>query len=209
MLHKEDWMEKLLDRLTDEFEVIALRAAMSDLGRAIDRVESHLYESDLGAPSQRHVQQEFEIETIDALLGAAFVIGQSHINRTVTAFEALRAMGARLPNGRDNLLAFESCQVDGHDVIVGIDAIANYFKHSPEWPRDWQGLRRIAANTAAVAQGLGLRPADPDNIMRGAGRLGLGCHEAPTRIVDSITVWRQRVAARILRDIGAAPTAYA
>src|SRR5262249_32885814 len=87
---------------------------------------------------------------------------------------------------------------DGVWDIQGINALANYFKHSGEWPYDWSGLTSpLERETVSIVSRLGLTPGHPDNMFKGAGALGFGGPTGLSKLGPRVQVWREAIQGEI------------
>jgi hypothetical protein len=212
-------VEMLLDRLDDEFEVLPVRSALHRIGSAIAKDEEELL-SDIGetlsSPGRHYytVPQEQMQLAMEVLTGAAFVAAQALINATVKLLLDIRAEGAEfLPASRRELLRLENEVVAASEfrnagtvpIIVGIDALANYFKHGDEWPEDWtKVVGSSAKGTVQVVLALGLRSGGIDNLLHGAHALSLDGQDGVTRIGEHLQNWRLNLASFVRTRLGLA-----
>ncbi len=140
-----------------------------------------------------------QCETVENLLGTAFVTSQVHITAVVSAItklhkcagrdkHALRATSGKKPG----ILSFGDSYVAGTGVtpVAAIDAFANYFKHRDEWGADWSKLDNRSCSTANVIEKLGACSGNSGNMRTGAEALGNPSYTQLTLFVKTIDLWR-------------------
>ena len=194
--------EWLVDEISDVFNVLPLIEALRGLGQLIDEKESELYSlyEDV-APKYRDVGLEQGLEAVTIILGAGFVAAQSILTSTFVSVKRLAKIdivqstsSCNIPTTKSELFQIAAYDRMGVPDIVGINALANFFKHSSEWSYDWSGLTRtLEIETASTAKKLGLRPGDPDNMMKGASALMFGGHDGLSKLASRVSEWRESV----------------
>jgi hypothetical protein len=199
-----------VESIRDEFDWFGLDYSLKLIAGIVATTEKHLsslhdYSS---SPKYRGPEQEMLQETVGILLGVCFVSAQSAMTRTISTLEELREAGAPIPfTDRRDLLRFASEELDSLNINQMIEGLANYFKHSDQWSRDWVASNNNEAETIKAIIRLGLSPdrSSYDNIVLGAEKLGLGGAEGPKNLSQHIKRWRGRVAdavEKLLSDAG-------
>lgn len=194
--------------LEDDFEMFPLQHAMGDLARVIEDWERELETEEIPPPKHRPVPLEMRLEAQSILIGAAFVTGQSMINKTVAILRRAREAGAlMLPDNKLGLMSFETESHDGVALIPAINAVANYFKHHDEWTPDWTDAAGLAAQTIREVRAIHLRPESPapDNLWTAMRAVGAAAPRGVSKISDDVHEWRRRAAARIRVELGLGP----
>lgn len=195
-----------VEEISDPFEVFPLQQALRGLGHLIEENKDELYSryEDV-APKYRDIGLEQGLEAVSIIMGAGFVAAQSMLARTysnvkkLTEYELVQmADGANIPRFKSDLYQIAAYDRDGVPDIVGINALANYFKHASEWPYDWNELTRpLEVDTAKTVKAMGLRPGDPDNMSRGATFLNFGGRDGLTKLATRVDEWREAIATEI------------
>ena len=198
--------EWLIEQISDPFDVWPLRQALRGLGRLVEENKHELYSyyEDV-APKYRHIGLEQGLEAVDIIIGAGFVAGQSILTSTYSSVKMLAELdvvksvnGANIPKSKNELYQIAAYNRNGVPDIIGINALANYFKHASEWPYDWNELTRsLEIETARTVVRMGLRPGDPDNVRRGATTLMFGGCDGLSNLATRVQQWREAVEAEI------------
>jgi hypothetical protein len=74
-----------------------------------------------------------------------------------------------------------------------IDAFANYFKHSDQWPLDWSKADGQSKDTIEIIQSVGAQPGSSGNMRTGAEALGCPTYNNLDSLLDKITQWRDEL----------------
>lgn len=202
--------EWLVEEISDPFIVFPLARALRGLGNLIEENKHELfsYYEDV-APKYRDVGLEQGLEAVSILMGAGFVAAQSILATTFSSVRKLAELDVvqsagdvSIPTGKRELFQIAAYDRNGVPDILGINALANYFKHSSEWPYDWNTLKGVLeVETARVVSSLGLRPNDPDNMMRGAEVLEFGGRDGFTKLATRVQEWRESIESEIRRRL--------
>jgi hypothetical protein len=151
------------------------------LGRAIRAACARIDRAAKSGPDEyADAVIDTEVEIIEGLLGAAYVVCQTQITAIVQA-----ALSCRAQVLRDGL-AFPAFGDRDHEVrcmgprfnvqwskIEVLWALANYFKHRDEWSSDtWTNPQRLERHTVPVILAAGLKPSSNGNLRDGAKALG-------------------------------------
>jgi len=196
--------EHLVERLSDPFDIFPLVHAVQALGKVIEEFNDTLYSryEDV-APKYRDVGLEQGLEAVSIIIGAGFVAAQSILASTFSNVKRLSELdgvrlagGAGLPRAKRELFQIAAYDRNGVPDIIGINALANYFKHASEWSHDWNGLTR-PLDTVSTVRTMGLHPGDPDNMSRGAATLGFGGRDGLSKLATRVQEWRESVEAEI------------
>ena len=149
-----------------------------------------------------------ECEHIEELLGLAFICAQSFINSVRTQMIRFNetyqdALGLNLKTAPEPLAsellkkAKLVNRASEFTVVEAIDAVANYWKHSEEWPTheaksgkrlitvwDVEAKPGIQARTIQIVSRIGLSPGSTGNLRQAAATLGAGQYDdlSPIRI---------------------------
>jgi len=195
--------EWLLEEISDPFVVFPLAQALRGLGRLIEENKDDLFSryEDV-APKYRDVGLEQGLEAISIIIGAGFVAAQSILTSTFSSvkrlaeFDGVRSAG--VPSDKKELFQIAAYDRDGVPDIIGINALANYFKHASEWSYDWNELTKPSEiETARTVKAMGLRSGDPDNMIRGAESLMFGGADGLSKLATRVQQWRESVEADI------------
>lgn len=210
MLLSEKVPGHVVGRLADPLDVLPLSHALHRLAQLVEGEEHYLYSvhEDV-APRYRDVSLVQGLEGIAILIGAGFVAAQSMLARTFAAvrrideMEVLRlAGGVDLPRRKVDLFLIAAHDRNGVSDIQGINALANYFKHSSEWPYNWSELNGpLELETARTVIRLGLTPCDPDNMFKGADFLGFGGRSGLSRLGMRVQEWREAIEKEIRKRL--------
>lgn len=202
--------EWLIEEISDPFDVFPLEHALRELGRVTEENEHELYSryEDV-APKYRDFGLEQGLEAVSIIIGAGFVAAQSILTRTFSSVRRLAefdvvksAGGANIPKTKNELFNIAACDRNGVPDIVGVNALANYFKHASEWPYDWNGLTKpLEIETARTVTAMGLLPGDPDNIVRGAAFLMFGGRDGLSKLASRMQEWRESVEIEIRKRL--------
>ncbi|HYV00702.1 MAG TPA: hypothetical protein VE977_17855 [Pyrinomonadaceae bacterium] len=198
--------EHLVERLSDPSDIFPLVHALQALGKVIEEFNDTLYSryEDV-APKYRDVGLEQGLEAVSIIIGAGFVAAQSILASTFSNVKRLSELdgvrlagGAGLPVAKRELFQIAAYDRNGVPDIIGINALANYFKHASEWSHDWNGLTRsLEIETARTVSAMGLCPGDPDNMFRGAAALALGGRDGLSKLATRMQEWRESIEAEI------------
>lgn len=204
----------LLEQLADPFAILPLQDVARSLSDSIAESEESFQERsgpDGVARKFWDVPMELLDEGIGVAIGSAFVLGQAAIVQTVSIVTQIRKLSdghTAIPNGKRTVLETEttySCRPEVSD-MVAIDTAANYFKHRHEWPADWQETtgKGVQQRTMFDAKLLGMAGHDLTANMH----VALAALRIGTDKISSLPItvhdWRERLAARLSRDLGIA-----
>jgi len=201
----------IIEDISDPFDVFPLEQALRDLGRLVEKNEHELYSryEDV-APKYRDIGLELGLEAVSIIVGAGFVAAQSILTRTYSNVRRLAELdvvqsagGANMPKSKNALYRIEAYDRDGVPDIIGINALANYFKHSSEWPMDWSKLTKPSEiETAKTVIAMGILPGyEPNNIARGAASLMFGGRDGLSRLATRVQEWREAVEIEIRKRL--------
>jgi hypothetical protein len=203
---------QILLRLLDyEIKIDVHSEVLSVLGQGIKASSTRINRADaLGADDYAEAVVDAEIEIIEGLLGAAYVVCQTRV--TAIAQAALHCRARIIADG----LAFTSFGDKDYEVrrrgprfngqfsqIELLWALANYFKHRDEWPSDvWSNPQGLARHTVAVLLPAGLQPCSNGNLRTGAEALGMPEYADTTVLENTIRKWADEVREEIWRSAG-------
>ena len=136
----DDWHFSMMERV--------LRPIRSGIQECIDIIEKA---GKSGDEEYAQAVADDEVEVIEGLLGAVFVVCQTEIERVTRHVELLHmhASNVQRPKGpvkltttgvgKGDVMAFGSPPVGTSTVneIQALNAVANYFKHRLAWSPDW------------------------------------------------------------------------
>lgn len=136
----DDWHFDLMERV--------LHPIAKGIQECIDTIDKA---SASGNDEYADVVADDEVEVIEGLLGAVFVVCQTEIERVTRAVELLHKHADRVPapkgpvtlsttdTDKGSIIAFGSPNVGSSTVteIQALNAVANYFKHRLAWSHDW------------------------------------------------------------------------
>jgi hypothetical protein len=110
-----------------------------------------------------------------------------------------------MPAKRNEILEVEATvhAATGLSEICLIDAVANYFKHHHEWPRDWavEPANKGSRSTIELVLALGLRPRDAASNLQAALQ-GLGMSTSTmSSLAGKIQGWREKLAHRMCSEL--------
>lgn len=143
-----------------------------------------------------------EMAFTEELIGAAFVVCQSYITSIVESFKKLHKKAKRdklkctVTNGeRKALLKTGSTNVvnSKYTEIQVIDAFANYFKHSDQWPFDWTNADNQSKVTIEIIQSVGAKSGSTGNMRAGVKVLGCPMYNNLDSLLDKITQWQNEL----------------
>jgi hypothetical protein len=208
-------MQVLLRLLDYEIKNDVHAEVQDVLGRAIKAATARIDRSAESGPDEyAEAVTNTEIEVIEGLLGAAYVVCQTRI--TAIAQSALRCR-ARIVADDPVFVAFGD---RAHEVrrsgprfdvqwskIELLWALANYFKHRDEWSSDsWTNPQGSAAQTIRVILSAGLKPSSNGNLRTGVNALG-SLDYADTSVLQTvIREWADQIREEIRQTAGQSDT---
>lgn len=150
----DDWHFDMLERVLSP-----IRDGIRECNEIIDKAHN------TGDDDYAQVIADDEMEVIEGLLGAVFMICQTQIERVTRTVELLHkhAKNVQPPKGpvklnttaasKGGVIAFGSPLVGTSNVneIQALNAVANYFKHRLAWSGDW--AKTLAAAAAVPTPG--------------------------------------------------------
>jgi hypothetical protein len=206
-------MSWVIQALDDPLALIPLQTASSALEELAREGLDGIY-GQLGpfSPPRRYwdVPLELEYDKVGQLLGASFVLGQSVVTQTVSLLKRLKselgAAGHWIPGQKQGMVKLEAVfhGSTGFSHIEIIDAAANYFKHWPEWPDDWQVAEKksLQGTTIEVCKAIGMTPKElTSNLQSALACLGEGDMTA-SAIIAALGEWRGRLVVRSCSELG-------
>jgi len=166
-----------LDRISLAFQYDIAVDVLHELQKTIQRIHDRTDDitKDLGQDNAELIWGDTN-SVIEDLHGAAFVVSQSSITAIVSRLKAMlqlaQSMGTpinSIPREKKNMLAFKSTIIPSKGIthIQAIEALANYFKHSDEWPRGWVNPPANSKPTIDILHALGFQFGD-NSILRNA-----------------------------------------
>ena len=200
-----DW---ILSHGTIDFQLETVQDALSGIAQGIQRcVERVENAAAVGSDEYAEIIAEQKGETIESLLGSAFVVCQTHITRVVADIRTLHRLASNGAEGRPavelatttahkrEVILFGSPRIDGTNIteVQAMDALANYFKHRDEWVRDWANLTGQSGRTVAVIQPIGLEQGASGNLRTGAETLGNVDYVSMTSFVNKLSDWHKHL----------------
>jgi hypothetical protein len=156
------------------------------------------------AESAAEEQLDDEIEFVEGLLGAAYVVCQTQINAVVQAAQRVPERVITFPGGEPEVRALGP-QFDGkYSKIELLWALANYYKHHDEWTRDtWDNPKPREERTIIVIRAAGLSFGSTGNLRRGAEALGNGSYSEDMELFGRIIrVWSTNVQEYVRSKVG-------
>ena len=199
---------RLLDHALDD-ETYA--SVLHTLGAGVRSAAARITEAeDTGNAGTAEFVTDIETETVENLLGAAYVVCQAQI--TAVAQVGLRIRGQALKDG----LTFSAFGGNAHDVralgeafdsgrskIEVLWALGNYFKHREEWSLStWSNPTGVAQHTIPVITAAGLTPGSTGNLRTGAKALGNADYSDMTVFETIIRAWSNGVRNRTRTAFG-------
>lgn len=199
--------------------LLAVKGRGETLERLHRAIESEITESikriaDAGASSNDDFAEavvEEECLAIEELLGLAFVAAQSFINAIRTELVSVAQIYAHdfgkalsfAPDPKlDALKLAPTFAPTNVSVVETINAVANYWKHSEEWPLgeetaggriravwNMSSLKGIQKTSVAIAINLGLKPNSSGNMRTAAKALGMVEYDDLSPIRHVLTNW--------------------
>ncbi len=198
----------ILREATDNYHLGLVREALSALSDGVARCSKRIADAHASGNSDYadSVTDE-ECDVVETLLGSAFTVCQTHIAQVVADVKKLHVIAGRPNAGRpgvalattttrkSDIMRFGCPQVSGTSVTVieAINALANYFKHGDEWPRDWAQATGQAADTIRVITAVGLSRGSSGNLRRGARSLGNKSFDDMDVFGDLLGSWHENV----------------
>lgn len=191
------WLFKRLlqDRLQD-WHLNKLGDILGPIGKGISASNEFIARAERsGSPEYADAVADDEVELVEGLLGAAFVVCQTQIERVAKTVADLHRCANSLATPvqlttttthRTSIIAFGSHHVAGTTVteIEALNATANYFKHRDSWPVDWHATISTAsakgadhattqaARTMMVLHAMGLQGGSTGNLRTASEVLG-------------------------------------
>jgi len=167
-----------------EYSISALDSVLQPLGKAISSAGDSLAEEELKGLDPSYVDGLVDEATwiIENLLGASFIVCQTHITLVVSyvkelhehmsklgekSFSCCRASKPSITN-----LGSQVVRDSGFTAVQVIDASANYFKHRSEWNIFWSGLDGNQQRVADVLCSIGASPGSTGNLRLVSSVLG-------------------------------------
>jgi hypothetical protein len=183
------------------------RSIESEIADSIKRIDR----AGAGNDDYAEAVSEEECLAIEELLGLAFVAAQSFINAIRTELVAVASVytydfGKALsfaPDPKlDALKLSPTFALTNVSIVETINAVANYWKHSEEWPLGeetaggrirtiWNtsSLKGIQKTSVAIAINLGLEPNSSGNMRTAATALGMVEYDDLSPIRQVLTDW--------------------
>lgn len=167
---------------------------------------------DLAANSGEYADAvtDTEIEIVEGLLGAAYVVCQTQITAVTQA--ALRCRAQSIADGvtfnafgdREHELRVMGPRFDAQwSKIELLWSLANYFKHRDEWSSaTWTNPKGLEQHTIPVIRAAGLKPSSNGNLRSGAEALGNPTYEKISVFEAVIREWADHVRQAIRQAAG-------
>jgi len=161
--------ERLLENLEDSFDLIPMQMALSSLADALMKSEEEFCDAMFfSQPARKYwsIECEMLFEKKGILIGNAFVIAQVLITQAVSIISKIDSLipNIKLEKVKQKLVNNNSRIIPNTNIseISFIDAIANYFKHHPEWPDNWDcnASKRTQKKTIKILADVGLAPSE-------------------------------------------------
>ncbi len=182
-----------------------LEAAIRAAGKRVERyAEMEEYEGQL--------MIDDECGYVEDLLGAVLVMGQRYLTETTSRILRLddhvqRDTGASwsLPTRRYPLLAGYGPVAPGDASVrlgVGVNAGANFFKHSSEWSRPWVDLEGQPKRTFEVVERLGVEQSSTGNLRSIAEGLGITDYDDVRPLTNGLDAWRDDLLRAVRVELG-------
>jgi hypothetical protein len=197
-------MRYLLDNLEDPFELFPMNSVVRSLATLADesgqsRVDRmHPWSS--ASPKYYTVEDEHDIDVVELLIGAAFVLGQAAITQSVSLVKKIHENAGKppwIPCEKIEIMkaAAPIEAVTGLSKIVIINAAANYHKHRYEWADDWSGPPN-SKTTIEIVLKLGLSRKGDNNLERALRALEISPADM-TPLSGIIGEWRENLTKQI------------
>jgi hypothetical protein len=142
-----------------------------------------------------------ESETVEGLIGTAFVLYQTYLTSVVSSVKGLATDGyAGAPSKKVDVLRLESAPITAavsYSRMEVVNAVANYFKHRDEWPADWSAATGQTKDTVDVISAIGLSSNEHFNLMKAAKALGDDAFDGTCPLVREMQSWREAVLKKI------------
>jgi hypothetical protein len=196
--------------MEDPFNLFPLQTVSAQLSKLVDRSESALADRAgwYGVSSKyRSIEDEHDLEVVQLLAGAAFVLGQAAIVEAISIATKIRELAGDppwLPRDKSGLMrtAASIHAVTRESKITLINAIANYFKHHYEWPATWTGAPPRQQRTIDIVRKFGFSPQYEDNIEIALRGFGLAVNDLQP-LATTVQSWREGLAEFIRTRLGA------
>ena len=198
----------LLYILEDPFNVFPLQSVCKELGNLVNDTYGDMAERSGWwgvSPKYRSVEDEHDLEMINLFIGSAFVLGQATITQAVSIVRKLRDFAGEpswLPKEKNSIMSMEANihPATGISKIILFDAIANYFKHHYEWPKDWKKAKATQQSTIDIVLTLGLVPESENNLDTALRNLNMSTRNM-SAMGHEIQEWRERLASNIQKQL--------
>ncbi len=193
-------VHRLAEKLRDPFEMFPLEDALRSLQAAIDESREHYLSEAMREAPRRTVPQEHAEEVITLLLGTALLAAQRAIAQVAALLTSENIPGG--PQSKQEAYRFAALPTKIAPDLTETEALnvaANYFKHSDEWPVDWdlQRAERGQRRTIEHAVALGMRADSERNLQTAYESLGLHPERGLDGLSGLVSEWRRRVAEQL------------
>ena len=160
-------------RNTEKLELL-----MRSIGSIVEQVCEHSKSiSDRGL-------DEVENDTVEALLGSALLLCQSHMKSVLRHIEAIKPLVRRRKAVRDTLLAESNGTSDLLDLpsprmlasssLTQVTwALADYYKQRDQWPASWNAAKRDTKRTISILSAAGITQHTPHKLQAGVRAIGV------------------------------------
>ena len=207
---RSDTMDTVLDALAD-----GIRAACNRIDKAGQRGDDDSGYLDA-------VVDE-ETESIENLLGAAFVVCQTYLTGVVSAVIELDKLCkntleaglpvAQGPRVRECILASTGPKVrtrGKHRTVAEVaEAFANYYKHRDEWKTiNWKKLDARSLRTAEVIASVGASSGSTGNLRAGSSKMGNPEFTALHVFAEKLHDWGRNIDERVRTELAALSPKY-
>lgn len=178
---------------------------LSALGKAIGECEIAIHKaSSTGNEYYIDAVTDDEVDVIEDLLGAAYVVCQTYITKIISDVIFLHRYHKRSNPSSElkttgdfkySILSFGSKVISGvgYTQVQVIDAFANYFKHRDEWPSDWHKLEERSTKTAEVIMAVGASSGCTGNLRRASKVLGNEGFKNTIVFYDIVNNWCKKL----------------
>jgi hypothetical protein len=190
-----------IDRLEDPFERFPMQSVARALAEAAKEQEERRFgrASPWGISSAYYsVEDEHDIEVVEHLVGAAFVLGQAAITQAISILKRMHEEAGKpswIPSDKAKIMevAAPVHSDTGLSKITIINAVADFYKHRYEWKdEEWSGPD-IKNKTIRIGSAIGLGPKGYHNLEHALRELKIYLpNMAP--LAQLVVTWRENLA---------------
>lgn len=199
---------RLVKEGKNNYHLGLVREALSALGEGVQRCSKRIDKAHAsGCEGYVDAVTDEECDVLETLLGSAFTVCQTHIAQVVADVHRLHrlalkpqvgAVGVQLATTttkKSDIMRHGCPQILGANVTVieAMNALANYFKHRDEWPRDWSKATGQTVETVRCITAIGLSQGSSGNLRTGSEVLGNANYCQMSVFVDLLEAWHEHL----------------